>query len=141
MSVGKKKVCKTAMMMENRINTLIFLGKLYPSSTGSTSHINIDRKPDINQSAKLFNMAVEERLVGRLKTHIRFQTTFCPFICVCKNGCGNKRSHLRATGLRLRRQAAGRRACRRSPSVVRKPSTRKLPRKATGRCGRRRFSG
>ena len=47
--------------MENRINTFIFSGKLYPSSTGSTSHSNIDRKPDINQSAKLFNMAVEER--------------------------------------------------------------------------------
>lgn len=67
------------MKMENRINTFIFSGKLYPSSTGSTSHSNIDRKPDINQSAKLFNMAVEKGLGGRLKTHICFQTTFLSF--------------------------------------------------------------
>ena len=65
--------------MENRINTFIFSGKLYPSSMGSTSHSNIDRKPDINQNAKLFNMAVEKGLSGRLKTHIRFQTTLLRF--------------------------------------------------------------
>ena len=68
------------MKMENRINTFIFSGKLYPSSTGSTSHINIDRKPDINQSAKLFNMAVEERLGGRLKTHIDSFTLLFVFV-------------------------------------------------------------
>ena len=67
------------MKMENRINTFIFSGKLYPSSTGSTSHSNIDRKPDINQSAKLFNMVAEKRLGGRLKTYICFQTTFLFF--------------------------------------------------------------
>ena len=46
------------MMMENRINIFIFSAKLYPSSTGSTSHSSTDMKPDKNQSTKLFIMAV-----------------------------------------------------------------------------------